>query len=164
MQRGVNAGIGKLLGLWTVGCGRICRCRAATCRGSLGARGAGYSRHRTRGRRGASKNTILDLVAAHADDHHTEGGEDVDLSLVFLSQGHGHGYSPSFPVLAGGTASSPGCGVGASPLGTSAGLSQVETRRRRLTKPPCWPVSDRPRMTKKFWSRSRLFTKRMICG
>jgi len=55
--------------------------------------------------------------------------------------------------------------VGGKPeAAASAGLSQVETRMRRLTTPPCWPVRFMARMTKKFWSRSRLFTKRMISG
>ena len=42
--------------------------------------------------------------------------------------------------------------------------TRAETLRRRLTRPPCWPVRAIWRMTKKVLSRSSAFTKRMICG
>jgi hypothetical protein len=42
---------------------------------------------------------------------------------------------------------------------TSAARIQVETRSRRFTTPPCWPVSCMPRITKNIWSRSRAVHK-----
>ena len=157
VEGGIDAGVGEFFGLRAGGRAEMARAVAAD------ARAAGMGR----GGCGGAARTSCRALAADDKDDGEQGDDDVDLALVFGTQWHGHGYCPPCRWQAGGGAgvSSPGFRSGRQAAGSaSAGRSQVETRRRRLTWPPCCPVRAMARMTKKVWSRSRLLTKRMICG
>src|ERR1035437_4889167 len=113
---------------------------------------------------GRTPERTVDLPAANSHDGRKQANHDVNLALVLKSERYGHGYMPSLPAL-GTLGVAPGSGVAGKPLAAASSVrSQVETRSRRFTSPPCCPVSDMARTTKNVWSRSRPFTKRMICG